>query len=70
MALNSTPDEDRAVHEGLLELLREGPVLLALDAHGDVILRLLRAPVAPSTIVAEGAGPGLHEALVGLRGAS
>jgi len=65
--IDSTPDEDRAIHEGLLALLDEGPVLLTLDARGDVILRLLRAPVAPSTIVAEGAGPGLHEALLGLR---
>lgn len=60
------PDEDRQIHEGLLALLAEGPVLLALD-RGDVVLRLLREPVGPSTIVAEGGGPGIHEALLGLR---
>ena len=61
------PTEDRAVHEGLLALLAEGPVLLTLDAHGDVILRLLREPVPPCGVVASGAGPGIHEALLGLR---
>lgn len=65
--IDSTPDEDCAVHEGLLALLEEGSVLLTLDGRGDVILRVLREPVGPSTIVAEGAGPGLHEALLGLR---
>lgn len=65
--IDSTPDEDRAIHEGLLALLAEGPVLLSLDAHGDVILRLLREPLSPSTVVASGAGPGIHEAIVGLR---
>lgn len=60
------PGEDSAIHEGLVDLLREGPVLLALD-RGDVVLRVLREPVGPSTIVAEGGGPGPHEAIVGLR---
>jgi hypothetical protein len=63
------PDEGRLIHEGLVRLLREGPVLLTLDRgdHGDVVLRLLRVPVPPCGVAAEGAGPGLHEALLGLR---
>lgn len=60
------PDEDRQIHEGLLALLAEGPVLLTLD-RGDVLLRVLREPIPPSTIVAEGGGPGIHEAILGLR---
>jgi hypothetical protein len=60
------PTEDRAIHEGLLALLDRGPVLLTLD-RGDVILRLLREPVPPCGVVAQGAGPGLHEAIVGMR---
>jgi hypothetical protein len=65
-SLDTDPAEDRAAHAGLLELLDRGPVLLTLD-RGDVVLRLLREPVPPCGVVAQGAGPGLHEALVGLR---
>lgn len=57
------------MHARLLELLDEGPVLLTLDSHGDVVLRPLREPVPPCGVVASGAGPGIHEALLGLRGA-
>jgi len=65
-SLDSSPSEDRAVHAGLLELLDRGPVLLTL-ARGDVLVRLLLDPVPPCGVVASGAGPGLHEALLGLR---
>ena len=55
-----------ATLDAIAERLREGPVLLTLDGE-DVALRLLRAPVPPCEVAAEGAGPGIHEALAGLR---
>ncbi len=65
-SLDTDPAEDRAVHAGLLELLDRGPVLLTLN-RGDVLVRLLLDPVPPCGVIASGAGPGIHEALLGMR---
>lgn len=61
--------EDAEVHSGLADLLRSAPVLLLPD-RGDVIVRALREPVPPLSVIAEGAGPGIAEALAGLRRAA
>lgn len=55
------------VEAWLHDLLQEGPILLTTDSTGDVIVRLIRGPVPPLSVAAEGAGPGLEEALAGLR---
>lgn len=60
-------DRPAPIEAWLHELLRDGPVLLTTDSTGDVIVRLLRGPVPPLSVAAEGAGPGLEEALAGLR---
>lgn len=61
--------EDAEVHSGLADLLRSAPVLLLPD-RGDVIVRVLREPVPVCGVLAEGAGPGIAEALAGLRRAA
>lgn len=65
--LRERADRPAPVEAWLHELLGEGPVLLTTDGSGDVSARLLRGPVPPLSVVAEGAGPGLEEALAGLR---
>ncbi len=60
-------DRPAPVEAWLHDLLREGPILLTTDGAGDVSARLLRGPVPPLSVAAEGAGPGLEEALAGLR---
>lgn len=60
-------DRPAPVEAWLHDLLREGPILLTTDEGGDVIVRLLRGPVPILSVAAEGAGPGLEEALAGLR---
>lgn len=62
--------EDAEVHSGLADLLRSAPVLLLLPDRGDVIVRALRSPVPVCGVIAEGAGPGIAEALAGLRWAA
>lgn len=60
-------DRPAPAEAGLHDLLQEGPILLTTDSTGDVIVRLIRGPVPPLSVAAEGAGPGLEEALAGLR---
>lgn len=66
------PDAREAadVHEWLADLLRGGAPVLLIPDRGDVIVRALRAPVPVCGVLAEGAGPGIAEALAGLRRAA
>lgn len=65
--LRERSDRPAPVEAWLHELLQGGPILLTTDGAEDVIVRLLRGPVPPLSVAAQGAGPGLEEALAGLR---